>query len=302
MNYHALIDTLMVELSALALDRYKFFSASIESPPLAEHLARTKLRLPLINGPGMYEVTAESLVGPLKPAFRIAQWLGEEYPTVLWHHGNAERPFDFRWFSTTSFKRIFIGSREPVQANLIVLAAPFHRRSLKTYSEQLRDLAKFAAMLAVSVRLVDDLTGYCKRSTNNRVMVSGISLGGWVTNIHRAFFNTADSYVPLLAGAALGDIFTRSVYRKLTGRLARASPDELRAVLNFEREFARIQANNVFPLLARHDQIIRFDRQRICYGNRRIITLEKGHLTASLVPGALRRHILRQLERLTRAQ
>ncbi|MGC9443620.1 MAG: hypothetical protein ACP5E9_01600 [Candidatus Methanospirareceae archaeon] len=300
MNYHALIDALAVELSALALNRYKFFSASIESPPLAEHLARTKLRLPRINGPGIYELTAESLVGRFKPAFYFVQWLGEEYPTVLWHHGNAERPFDFRWFSHTSFKRIFLCSQEPVQANLIVLAAPFHRRSLKTYSEQLRDLAKFAAMLAVSVKLINDLTSYFKLSTGNRVMVTGISLGGWVTNIHRAFYNTADAYVPLLAGAALGDIFTRSVYRKLTGRLARASPDELRAVLNFEREFARVQANNVFPLLARHDQIIRFDRQRLCYGNRRIATLEKGHLTASLAVKELRRHLLRQLERLTR--
>lgn len=298
MNYHALLDTLMVELSALALDQYKFFSASIESPPLAEHLAMTELQLPVINGAGIYELTAESLVGRLKPAFCIAHWLGEEYPTILWHHGNAERPFNFRWFSHTSFKRIFLWSREPIQANLIVLAAPFHRRSLKTYAEQLRDLAKFTAMLAISVTLVEALTDHFKRTTDSRVMVTGISLGGWVTNIHRAFHNTADAYVPLLAGAALGDIFTRSVYRKLTGRLARESPKVLRTVLNFEPEFARIQANNVFPLLARHDQIVLFDRQQVCYGNRRITTLEKGHLTASLANDKLRGHILRQLERL----
>ena len=301
MNYHALIDTLMVELSALAIDRYKFFSASIESPPLAEHLATTKLRLPVINGPGIYELTAESLVGRLKPAFCIAQWLGAEYPTILWHHGNAERPFDFRWFSHTSFKRIFLCSQEPIQANLVVLAAPFHRRSLKTYAEQLRYLVKFVATLAVSVTLVNELTNYFKLRTDSGVMMAGISLGGWITNIHRAFYNTADSYVPLLAGAALGDIFTRSVYRKLTGRCARESPEELRAVLNFELAFARVQANNVFPLLAQHDQIVRFDRQRVCYGSRRIVTLEKGHLTASLAANELRGHIIRQLERLTHA-
>ncbi len=299
MNYHAPLDTLMVELSALALDRYKFFSASIESPPLAEHLAGLELRLPVIRGPGIYGLTAETLVGRLKPAFCIAQWLGEEYPTILWHHGNAEHPFDFRWFSHTSFKRIFIGSRERIRANLVTIAAPFHRRSLKTYADQVRDLAKFTAMLAVSVSLVEDLTGYFKQTTDNRVMVTGISLGGWVTNIHRAFFNTADSYVPLLAGAALGDIFTRSIYRKLTGRRARARPEALRAVLNFEPEFARVSTNNVFPLLARHDQIVRYDRQRVCYGRRRIITLEKGHLTASLAHDMLRWHILRQVKRLT---
>jgi pimeloyl-ACP methyl ester carboxylesterase len=297
MNHHELIDNLAVQLSALGLGRYKFFSASIASPRIVDHLESTKLHLPRIEGPGVYEVSAGTLVGRLKPAFCIVQWLGEEYTTILWHHGNAERPFEFRWFSHTSFKQIFLRAKEPLAANVVALAAPFHRRSLISYAEQLRDLAKFVAMLAVSTTLVEALISYLKARTDSRVMVAGISLGGWVTNLHRAFYNTADLYVPLLAGAALDEVFTGSLYRNLTGRLARENPGQLKEVLNFEPEFTRIKDNNVFPLLARHDQIIRFERHRTCYGNRPITLLEKGHITASLAHYALREHLLGQLAR-----
>jgi len=255
------------------------------------------LHLPRIEGAGVYEVNAGTLVGRLTPAFWIVQWLGEEYPTILWHHGNAERPFEHRWFSHTSLKQIFLRASAPFPANLVALAAPFHRRSPIFYAEQLRDLAKFVAMLAVSTRLVEALIAYLKARTNSRVMVAGISLGGWVTNLHRAFYNTADLYVPLLAGAALDEVFTASLYRNLTGRLARENPGQLRAVLNFEPEFARIRDDNLFPLLARYDQIIHLERHRVCYGNRPITILEKGHITASLAHHALRTHLLGQVAR-----
>jgi len=297
MNHHELIDTLAVQLSALVLGRYKFFSASIESPRVGDHVAATKLHLPRIEGAGVYEVNAGTLVGRLTPAFWIVQWLGEEYPTILWHHGNAERPFEHRWFSHTSLKQIFLRASAPFPANLVALAAPFHRRSPIFYAEQLRDLAKFVAMLAVSTRLVEALIAYLKARTNSRVMVAGISLGGWLKNLHQAFYNTADLYVPLLAGAALDEVFTASLYRNLTGRLARENPGQLRAVLNFEPEFARIRDDNLFPLLARYDQIIHLERHRVCYGNRPITILEKGHITASLAHHALRTHLLGQVAR-----
>lgn len=299
MNHHELIDHLAVHLSTLVQGRYQFFSARLESPRLAVHLEAVRLHLPRIAGTGMYEVRVETLVGRLTPAFCIVQWLGKEYPTILWHHGNAERPFEFRRFSHTSFNQIFLRANGPLPVNLIALAAPFHRRSLILYAEQLRDLAKFGAMLAVSTRLVEALISYVKARTASRVMVAGISLGGWVTNLHRAYYNTADLYVPLFAGAALDEVFTASLYRHLTGRLALEHPEQLKKVLNFEPEFTRKSENNVFPLLARHDQIVPFARHRLCYGNQPITVLEKGHITASLAHHALRQHLLEQLTRRT---
>ena len=296
MNVHAILDNIAVSVSAVALRNHKFFSKSIESRSLAEHLDNTTVQLPEIAGQGKYEVGADTLVGKLDPAFYIAQWKGDDYATILYHHGSNERPFDFRRGSPTTFKNIFLRAKQPIQANLIALCAPFHRTSIKYYVTKLGDLANFVAMLSVSVKVIDELVLHFKQRQCPRVMVSGISLGGWITNIHRAYYNTADVYVPLLAGAALGDIFTASIYHKLTGRLAQENPEVLRRVLNFKNEFEQVNDDNVYPLLARHDQIVRYDRQQVCYGNRAIETLEKGHITAALVPGDLRAHILTHLD------
>ncbi|MBN1763525.1 MAG: hypothetical protein JW878_10730 [Methanomicrobia archaeon] len=296
MNVHAILDIITVSLSGAALRSHKFFSRSIECPSLVEHLDNTVVQLPEIAGQGKYEVGADTLVGNLDPAFYITQWKGDEYATILYHHGSNERPFDFRRGSPTTFKNIFLRTKQPIQANLIALCAPFHRTSITYYVTKLGDLANFVAMLSVSVKVIDELVLYLKQRQCPRVMVSGISLGGWITNIHRAYYNTADVYVPLLAGAALGDIFTTSIYRKMTGRLAQENPAVLRRVLDFENAFKQVETDNVYPLLARHDQIIRYDRQRPCYGERRITTLEKGHVTAALVPGDLRAHILARLD------
>jgi hypothetical protein len=296
MNIHAILDNLAVNISAFALGKHKFFCESIESPSLAEHLKSVTVQMPTIKGPGRYSVVADTLVGKLEPAFIITQWKGERYPTVLYHHGNTEHPFDFRCCSLNTFKNIFLSANQPIQANLIALSAPFHRSTIMDYLRKLSRLENVAALLSVSVKLIEGLVTYLKERERSQVLVAGISLGGWITNIHRAYYNTADVYVPLLAGAALGDIFSTSIYRKMTGRLAQENPEVLKKVLNFEDEFKRVKDGNVFPLLAQYDQIIQYERQRVCYGERTIKTLEKGHITGSLAHRELRAHIRKHLE------
>jgi hypothetical protein len=82
----------------------------------------------------------------------------------------------------------------------------------------------------------------------------------------------------------------------MTGRLAHENPEVLRRVLDFGNEFEQVKDDTVYPLLACHDQIVRYDRQRACYGERLVRTLEKGHITTALVPGDLRAHILARLD------
>jgi len=148
------------------------------------------------------------------------------------------------------------------------------------------------AMLAVSVSLIDELVTHFRRSGSQAVVVSGISLGGWVTNLHRTYRGAADLYAPLLAGAALGDLFLTSIYRRMAGRLALDNPDTIRRALNFEVDFMRKAEDDVRPLLGRFDQFIRYERQKRCYGDRPITVLDKGHITGVLSAGDLRRHIL----------
>jgi hypothetical protein len=162
------------------------------------------------------------------------------------------------------------------------------------------DLENFVGMLGASVGLLDALSRRARELTDGGpVVVSGISLGGWVVNLHRACFDSADRYVPMLAGTALGATFTSSVYRKLTAASARRRPERLREVLDFEDAFAVVEADDCEPLLARYDRIVEYDRQRPGYGGMSATVLDKGHVSGSLATGTLRNHVLGALSEAT---
>jgi hypothetical protein len=289
MNIHKFLDNLTITISAPLLARSKYFRQSMQSQALDEHLAAIRLELPLIDGEGVYELPAHSLVGELDPAFRIGQWLGAGHPTIIFHHGTNENPYD------RSFKSIFPHHKMEIPANLIVVRAPFNT-SLKAFTAAISQLANYAAMMAASARLIDELVGYCHGQGAAPVLVSGISLGGFVTNLHHAHCGRADAYAPLLAGAAMDSVFLDSIYHKLVAASDEAGRATIRRVLNFEEAYAQvINRQKAFPLLGRYDQYIRYERQKQGYGDRPITVLEKGHVTAALAYAQLRQHVMQAM-------
>ncbi|MFO7952914.1 MAG: hypothetical protein R6U91_08970 [Bacillota bacterium] len=295
MNKHIFMDSFPVNLASFLFYRNKLYRDSLESPFYEELLDSTELKWPDIKGKGTYEVPAQTALGKLDPAFRVASWKGSDYPTIIYHHGNNERPFDNKPFVNNTFKNIFLAANPPVPANLIVVRAP-HHRSFRLYMKHMGHLATFTAVMAVSTIMVENLTRYAI-GKNTRVAVSGISLGGWITNLHRAFFNTANIYIPLLAGTKPADVFTYSIYRKLTAPQARNNPEALEKILDFKDKFLEVKDKNVFPLLGRYDQIIRYEKQKESYGDLHpVAAIDRGHVTASLAVDQLRSHILTHLK------
>lgn len=305
----SLLDTLTVAAAAVLTGRGRFFASGADSVPLSAQLEAITLRMPEAAldsgggveavaagssaepGPPVHEVEADTAVGRLYPAFQVAQWLGSEKPLVVFHHGSNERPFDYGRTAKNTFRRVFFSKGGLFPANLVNLRAPLHR-SLKEYKEGIRELSHFAAMLMTSVALIESIVKRARESGVTPVMICGLSLGGWVTNLHRAYVDSADLYAPMLAGAALGDMFCDSAYRRLVGSAGKQRPEAVRDVLNFEEAFAERQAPTVFPLLARHDAIVTFERQRRCYeGRYPIAVIDRGHTTGMLAPLALRRHL-----------
>ena len=289
MNKHILFDKLTATIASAFVG--KFFSESIESPGYKEFLEDTTLSVSSLEQ-GIHETEADTPVGKMDPAYYVAQWKGKAYPTIIYHHGNNERPFDFSRFAKNSFKNILMDSKKPIDANLIAIRAPFHNASLKEYQKKIKHLSNFVGIPSVSVKLVEEIIHRLKEQGSAPVLVSGISLGGWVTNLHRSYYNTADAYVPLLAGAALDHLFTDSGYRKMGGRIARENPEKIKEMLNFEGDFQKIKDDNVFPLLGKYDQYIKYERQRKSYSTDDIVVLETGHVTSFLAGKELRKHIL----------
>lgn len=286
MSIHGLIDDLAIGLGAKFIPKY--FREGIESTGLKEHLQGVKLEVPEIKGEGDYDVSATTLVGELSAGFRITRWIDESAPVIIYHHGACEIPFDY------GFKGIFLSKKQKIQANLIVIRAPFHG-SMKEFQHGIRTLANVVSMLSVSVCLIDHVVKYCKELKAKRVLVAGASLGGFITNLHHIHYNSADVYTPLLAGLAMDDAYLHSTYSKAVAPHAKENPANIESTLNFEADFAKRDNSNVYPLLATFDRIIKYERQKASYGECSVESFDKGHTTGALAYNYLRQHVLKHL-------
>ncbi len=298
MNKHIFFDNLTASVGAMIAGKKKFFAKSIQSPTLEEQGDGANITIPLVSGEGIFEVEANTLVDNLDPAFRVAQWKGNEYPTIIYHHGNNERPFDFQKGAKNTFYNICMNSAEKFEANLIVVRAPFHNCSLKQYQEKMLELHNFTAMIAISVKLNEEIIQQIKRISSQPIITAGISLGGWVTNLHRGIYNTATAYAPIMAGTFLGELFLKSKYRKMASQMALNHPEEIRRVLNFNRVFEKQNTPNVFPLLARYDQFIEYDVQKESYNGYHFDTIDCGHVTGAINAKELSNHLLFVLKKI----
>ncbi len=147
-------------------------------------------------------------------------------------------------------------------------------------------------MIATSVRLNKEIINEIRKVSAKPILTSGISLGGWVTNLHRGIYNTSTTYVKLMAGAYLGELFLKSKYRKLTSDLALENPDIIRRLLNFDTSSKRHKTQNIFPLLCKYDQCIEYDVQKETYTGYPLKPIDCGHITGALNTNALRSHLL----------
>lgn len=294
MNTHRLLDHLSVTLSVIMTGQKKFFRDDTACANFPEILGAIGLDGGSIRGEGRQEVQAKGPAETIDPAYLVAQWLGPDWPTLIYHHGNGERPFDFGPLTKNTFNRIVMKHRQVFKANLIVLRAPWHQ-SLRVYLDRIGRLQAFVTMLATSVLLAEHLIQDLRARGSPRIVLCGASLGGWVTNLHRAHFDTADVYAPIMAGAALDEVFITSAFRRLVGPAGRRNPDDLRRVLNFEREFATRTRPNVQALLMRHDAFIDYHRQVRCYDPAKATVLDKGHTTGALSFSEMRSFLLSSL-------
>lgn len=292
MNKHILVDNITASLGGLIARRKKFFANSVQSASFEKQVANIIVDCPVFNEKGTYELKAKTFAGELDCAFMVVRWLGNDFPTIIYHHGNNERPFVFKKSAKNSFYNIFINAKDRIDANLIVVRAPFHNGSLKQYQNNMVNLSNFTAMIATSVKLNEEIIEKVRRISSKPIITTGISLGGWVTNLHRAIYNSSDAYVPFMAGAFLGELFLKSKYRKMVSKNALNNPDKIRRILNFHDIFEKRRNHNVSPLLAKYDQFVEYDVQEKSYQGYPLKAIECGHITGAISSRVLREHIL----------
>ncbi|WP_277556175.1 hypothetical protein [Halobaculum limi] len=219
---------------------------------------------PAVDGGGTHELAVETLAGTLRTAVSIRAWHGTDAPTLVWHHGGGEYPYD------TIFSGTF-PDPDTVGANLVVIRAPGHESRLgvqRVGATLSRYLATLAVAVAATEHILDEVDG--------RTIVSGYSLGGFVTNRHHVHHDTADVYVPLMAGTAHGEIFLSSVP---AAPAARDRPEYLRRRLNFTDSWGNRDHDHVHPVLGRHDRLNHLGTQRSSYPGVSPAVWPVGHLS-----------------------
>lgn len=284
---HESIDHLHIATVRLAVPRA--FRHGTTSRSLGEHLDAVRLATPPLATQKSYRLTADTLVGPLDCGYQVRLGPRPDLPVLIYHHGIAEMPYD------KSFRGIFGG--RAISAHLVVLQAPFHRTWL-TVSKGLTTLNQFMAMCAVSITMMEAVRRLFLDYGAPRCLVSGISLGGFLTLMHHLFVGTADRYAPLLAGPDLAHTMLATPFVRLLNPEIQAQTEHLQTLLDFRQAFQASETRHILPLLARYDLDMPYQHLQACYRNSQVptATLDRGHITGSIAFSALRQHLLSCLE------
>jgi hypothetical protein len=292
-NIHSILDILSTDIRAFLGLRKKLFSESSKSLAPSVLLKSASIALPSINKEGTYRVKIKLQTGTVYADFRVEKWLGEGFPTIIYHHGHNEKPFDYGNSAKSSFYHVFVKHKQAFNSNLFVFRAAFHEFDKRTHQKKLRKLENFVSMFVASTRLIEALIQEIRKKNHNQIIVSGMSLGGFVCNYHRTKYNTADVYIPMLAGTLLGDLFTTSRYRKFVALDDKQTCERVRNLLNFTNEFTAVADKNIYPVLALYDQYVMYKVEKNSYQGYPIEKLKAGHLTGVIQFNRLRSHILK---------
>ncbi len=285
-SFHTALDSTVFVVSRLLTGDKRYFRDGVASRSFEEHLAAVHNKLPQWKGEGLYELEAQTAEGVMFPAFRVHRWHGDRAPTLIYHHGASQIPFD------GVFNAIFDPEKLPpdLAANLIVVRTPFHQKGRLELLEGGATLSRFLALMAVSVRVTEHLVQALRARGVKHVGVVGISMGGFIANRHRVHYGSATFYAPVVAGTAFAEVLLREADPR-----ARPHAAAIREHLNFRDKWRKAAPENVFPILGRFDAVCRLEEQGPSYGGTPVEIWDCGHLTTVLAVRALRHFFLKQL-------
>ena len=289
--FHEGVDRLHVALTSRLAP--PVFRHGVTSPSLYEHVEAVRLALPTCIASRRYRLTAHTLVGALDAGVQVRRGPRPDLPVVIYHHGIAEMPYD------KTFWGIFRG-RLPREAHLVAVRAPYHRSWLDVLTG-LATLHHFLAMCAVSLALIEAVRIKLLVEGAHGSVVVGTSLGGFLTLLHHLVYNTADGYVPLLAGPDIAHVMLETHYRRYLAPRALDQAETIRTLLDLRHAFHASDTQRIFPLLARYDLDMLYAHHAACYAasNVPVVTIERGHITGALAFAALRAHVFTCLRTLT---
>ncbi len=287
------LDAIGAFLGSVVYRRRRLFHRSIETPPFREAVPATTVRVDTLDPGRWHYVRSEGPAGELTAGYLVHRWIGPDRPSLIYIHGSGEQPRNFSRSADNSFRRI-VETEFDVDANLVLVMAPFHETTQGAYIDALGDLRNYVGLLATATALVDSLAKRLREEGASAVYGAAFSLGAWVLNLHRAFLRQGiDRYVPICAGTEPHIVFVDSVYRGMVDPRARAQRAYLEEVLSFRGEFTANGNDDCSPLLFRYDRLVDIASHGPSYAGMHVEVLDKGHFSGQQAISEMRSHIRR---------
>lgn len=287
------LDSIGAFVGSIVYRRRKLFHRSLGTPPIRVAVPATTAEVNSLDPGEWHEVRSEGPAGELKAAYLVHRWIGPDRPSLIYIHGSGEQPRNFSRSADNSFRRI-VETGFDVDANLLLVMAPFHETTQGAYIDALGDLRNYVGILATTTALVDSLAKRLRAGGAPAVYGAAFSLGAWVLNLHRAFHRTGiDRYVPICAGTEPHIVFVDSVYRGMVDPGAREQREYLEEVLSFRSEFRANRNDDCSPMLFRYDRLVDIALHGPSYAGMQVEVLDKGHFAGQQAVTEMRSHILR---------
>jgi hypothetical protein len=264
--------------------RIRYFRDGIDSPPLWEHVRALEFELPKLTKVGRTPFEVTTLAGDVGAAVHVHTPGMPDAPVLIWHHDAGELP------PTRTLAQMF-PDKSPTDLTIFVVEAPLHdnRDGPRVAGSS---LIVHLAVLAVAVSVTERLLEWPRIANAPLTVVAGLGQGGYIANWHHLLRDTADLYIPFMAGTAEAEQFLSALP---TAKAARRRPDHLRELLNFDAKWAERPHGNVFPVLGCGDVINRLEDQARAYGNTPVEVWPVSHSAAAKSAERMRAKIERHI-------
>lgn len=261
-----------------------YLHGGLDSPPLAEHLRVLDFQLPRLTRPQRGEFVARTLMGDVKAAIILHTAGPAHAPVLIYHHDAGEIPV---W---RTVEQMFQRRGQP-ELSIYIVEAPFHD-SQRAAKEACASLLSYLAMISVAIGVTERLLDSPATSSASKRVIAGYGQGGYIANWHHVLYDSADAYIPFMAGAAPAEQFLSALP---TAPKVRKNAPLLREHLNFDTAWNARSHEKVFPVLGSADAINPFEPQARSYGETPIEVWGLGHIAATKHPERLRAKILKHI-------
>ena len=178
--------------------------------------------------------------------------------------------------------------------NIVSIKAAWHQNPVVVVTEALSSFRNSMLMLASSVHAIEEVCKFHKKISKQKLIVCGTSMGGITATNHFFYYNTADSYFPIVAYPNFARLILSPKYNSLFYDFKQMA-DNSSYLTCMDISDSQIQKANkakIFPILGTLDETVPFADAKAFWEKFLIQEYPAGHFDIVKYAKSIRQYIL----------